>query len=267
MTALSVAGVTVSRGDRTVLAEVSLDLEAGELVCLVGPNGAGKSTLVSTIAGTVDAASGTVELLGDPIGGLSKIEQARRRAVLPQEHTIGFTFTCAEVVQMARHAWARTEHSRDDEAAVAEAMAACDVAGFARRSFGSLSGGERGRVALARVLAQGTPILLLDEPTAAMDPHYQEQVMAIVADQVKAGAAALVVVHDLNLAAAYSDRVAVLAPDAGGSGRIVAVGPPRETLTDDLLSRVYGLPMRAHDVEGRHVILPERSGHRNDTNG
>ncbi len=257
-TALRVAGLTVSRGERQVVADVSLELHAGELVCLVGPNGAGKSTLLAAIAGTLAPSAGTVELLGDSIAGLSRIDQAQRRAVLPQEHTIGFTFTCAEVVQMARHAWARTDRRREDDGAVAAAMAACDVTAFARRSFGSLSGGERGRVALARVLAQGTPVLLLDEPTAAMDPHYQEQVMAIVAKEVEAGAAALVVVHDLNLAAAYSDRVAVLAPDEQGSGRLVAVGAARETLTAERVSEVYGLAMRAHDVDGVHVILPDR---------
>ncbi|WP_290705231.1 MULTISPECIES: heme ABC transporter ATP-binding protein [Gordonia] len=259
MTALRVSGLTVSRGGRQVLADVSLDLAAGELLCLVGPNGAGKSTLVSAIAGTLAVSAGTVELLGDPIAGMSKINQARRRAVLPQEHSIGFTFTCAEVVQMARHAWSRTANRHADDAAVASAMAACDVTGFATRSFGSLSGGERGRVALARVLAQDTPILLLDEPTAAMDPHYQEQVMAIVRRQVDAGAAALVVVHDLNLAAAYSDRVAVLAPDKNGCGRLVAIGAPRETLSAERVSEVYGLAMDAHDIAGQHVILPRRA--------
>ncbi|HNP55871.1 MAG TPA: heme ABC transporter ATP-binding protein [Gordonia sp. (in: high G+C Gram-positive bacteria)] len=258
MTALRITGLAVSRGQRQVLTDVSLDVDAGELVCLVGPNGAGKSTLVSAIAGTLGTSAGSVELMGEPISEMSALEQARRRAVLPQEHTIGFTFTCAEVVQMARHAWARTDQRRDDDAVVAAAMTACDVTGFARRSFESLSGGERGRVALARVLAQGTPILVLDEPTAAMDPHYQEQVMSVVRRAVDGGAAALVVVHDLNLAAAYSDRVAVLAPDEDGCGRLVAVGAPRATLTAERVSEVYGLPMRTHDVEGQHVVLPHR---------
>lgn len=250
--------VAVNRGERRVLADVSLEVAAGELCCLVGPNGAGKSTLVSAIAGSLRPSSGRISLLGDPLADMSKVEQARRRAVLPQEHTIGFTFTCAEVVQMARHAWVRTDRRNDDERAVAEAMTTCDVTGFSQRSFGSLSGGERGRVALARVLAQGTPILLLDEPTAAMDPHYQEQVMAIVRRQVDAGAAALVVVHDLNLASAYADTVAVLAPDEVGCGRLVAVGEPRETLSAERVTEVYGLPMRTHDVDGQHVVLPHR---------
>ena len=172
MTALRITGLAVSRGQRQVLTDVSLDVDAGELVCLVGPNGAGKSTLVSAIAGTLGTSAGSVELMGEPISEMSALEQARRRAVLPQEHTIGFTFTCAEVVQMARHAWARTDQRRDDDAVVAAAMTACDVTGFARRSFESLSGGERGRVALARVLAQGTPILA--EGRAALARHPAE---------------------------------------------------------------------------------------------
>jgi iron complex transport system ATP-binding protein len=253
MSALAAEAVRVDRG-RTVLDDVSLEVEPGELVALIGPNGAGKSTLLHAMAGTVALAGGRITLAGDDIRKLSAVEQARRRAVLPQEHSVGFGFTCREVVAMGRHPWRRTPRRAEDADAVADAMKACDVDAFADRPFTSLSGGERARVALARVLAQRTGLLLLDEPTAAMDLHHQEAMMGLVRDQIRARAAAVVVVHDLTLAAAYSDRVAVLS-----AGRLRAVGPVAETLTSPLLSEVYGLPIDVADLDGRHVILPTRS--------
>ena len=180
---------------------------------------------------------------------------AQRRAVLPQSHTVGFGFTGSQVVAMGRAPWARTVRSDDDEAIVAEAMAICDVAAFADRPFPALSGGERARVALARVLAQDTATLLLDEPTATLDLGHQETVMRVARDRAAAGAAVVVVLHDLGLAAAYADRVAVLE-----HGRIVADGPPKSVLTPDLLTRVYAHPVEvlAHPVTGAQLVLPKR---------
>ncbi len=144
-------------------------LHAGELHALVGPNGAGKSTLFGVLAGDVPAKSGTVELDGAPLAGIPPRELARLRAVLLQQNTVSFAFTVEQVVRMGRAPWARTAAADDDESVVARAMAETDVASLAHRSVSSLSGGERARVALARVLAQSTGILLLDEPTAALD--------------------------------------------------------------------------------------------------
>ncbi|MFC7753974.1 ABC transporter ATP-binding protein [Tsukamurella soli] len=174
--------------------------------------------------------------------------------MLPQQHTIGFAFTCREVVEMGRFPWRGTPQAAEDDGAVAAAIDECAVGHLAERPFGSLSGGERARVALARVLAQRTPVLLLDEPTAALDPHHQESVMQVVRRRAAEGDAALVVVHDLSLAAAYSDRVAVLV-----DGRIDAVGPPVEVLTEERLERVYGLPMATVTVAGQRLIVPRRS--------
>lgn len=250
---LSTDAVSVHRDDRTVLDAVSFELRAGEVLSLIGPNGAGKSTLLGVVAGSVAADSGRVVLDGRPVGQLSPLEQARRRGVLPQEHTVGFSFCCREVVHMGRHPWNGTNANADDEVAVEEAMRVCAVEQFARRRFSSLSGGERARVALARVIAQRTPILMLDEPTAAMDLRYQELVMSLVRRHADAGGAALVVVHDLGLAAAYSDRVLLL-----DGGAVRAVGAVADTLNADLLGEVYGLPIAVHRHRGQLMIGPDR---------
>ncbi|MGU3293531.1 heme ABC transporter ATP-binding protein [Williamsia sp. M5A3_1d] len=250
---LAATSVSASRSGRPVLHDVDLAVGAGEVVCIVGPNGAGKSTLLSALAGTVALDAGQVTLHGDPTATLSTLEQARRRAVLPQDHVVGGAFSCREVVQMARYPWNRTPANADDETAVADAMAECDVVDFADRPFATLSGGERARVALARVLAQQTSVLLLDEPTAALDPHFQETVMALVTARAARGDAVVAVVHDLTMAAAYSDTVVVIA-----HGRVVASGPPRSTLTAELLTTTYGLPMTVSLIDDQQVILPHR---------
>lgn len=249
------AEVSVDRGGRRVLESVSIDVLAGEVLALVGPNGAGKSTLLAALSGDCDVSGGHVELDGRPLGEWTGGEMARRRAVLPQQHTVGFSFTAGEVVRMGRTPWIRTPLRDEDDAAVADAMAACDVTGFADRPFAALSGGEKARVALARVLTQRTATLLLDEPTAALDLGHQEAVLQLAAGRARAGAAVVVVLHDLALAAAYADRVAVLE-----AGRLAAVGTPREVLTEDRLSRVYGHPVEvvAHPRTGAQLVLPRR---------
>ncbi|MFE3292538.1 heme ABC transporter ATP-binding protein [Rhodococcus sp. NPDC059234] len=248
--------VSVDRGDRRVLDAVSLDVRRGELLALVGPNGAGKSTLLAALSGDHLIADGHVELDGRPVHEWTGTEMARRRSVLPQQHTVGFSFTAREVVEMGRAPWARTARRDDDESAVREAMSACDVERFAARPFAALSGGERSRVALARVLAQRTDTLLLDEPTAALDLGHQEAVMELARDRARAGAAVVVVLHDLALAAAYADTVAVL---EGGS--LAALGTPQDVLTEELLSRVYGHPVEvlAHPDTGAQLVLPKRA--------
>ncbi|TJZ78406.1 heme ABC transporter ATP-binding protein [Rhodococcus oryzae] len=247
--------VSVDRGQRRVLESVSLDVRVGEVLALVGPNGAGKSTLLAAMAGDQDIAAGHVELDGRPLDRWTGTDMAQRRAVLPQQHTVGFSFTSLEVVRMGRAPWVRTACRDEDADAVREAMEACDVARFAERPFAALSGGERSRVALARVFAQRTETLLLDEPTAALDLGHQEAVMSLVRERARAGTAVVVVLHDLALAAAYADTVAVLE-----AGALAAYGSPREVLTEDLLSRVYGHPVEviAHPRSGAQLVLPQR---------
>lgn len=252
-------GVSVRLGERAVLREVlrevSLTVTAGEVLALVGPNGAGKSTLLAALAADLPAAAGEVTVAGRPAPGWSARELAMRRAVLPQATTVSFPFTVAEVVAMGRAPWAGTAAAAEDEAAVAEAMTAAEVAGFAARPFSALSGGERARVALARVLAQRAPLLLLDEPTAALDLRHQELVMLLCRRLAAGGRAVVVVLHDLALAAAYADRAAVL-----DDGHLAAAGPPAEVLTEDLLTRVYRYPVEVlpHPTTATPLILPRR---------
>ncbi|MGW1737275.1 heme ABC transporter ATP-binding protein [Nocardia sp. NPDC001965] len=257
---LRARGITLDRhggggGTRRVLDGVDFEVAAGEVVALVGPNGAGKSTLLAVLAGELEPGQGDIELDDRPLDRWTPIDMARRRAVLPQSHTVGFPFTAAEVIAMGRAPWQRTSRADRDQEIIAAAMAATDSTHLAGRAFPSLSGGERARVALARVLAQDTSTLLLDEPTAALDLGHQEAVLTLAADRAATGAAVVVVLHDLASAAAYADRVAVL-----DAGRVAAAGPPREILTGELLSRVYRYPVEVldHPDTGAQLVLPAR---------
>jgi iron complex transport system ATP-binding protein len=253
--ALEAAGVSVVRGGREVVSGVDLRVRHGELVVLVGPNGAGKSTLMGVLAGDLEPASGVASLDGRPVGGWTVRELAMRRSMLLQRIEISFPFRVLDVVRMGRSPWSGTEVEEDDDQAVAAAMADTDVTDLGDREYPSLSGGERARAAFARVLAQGTGILLLDEPTAALDLQHQELVMGVARSRAAEGTAVVVVAHDLALAAAWADRVVVLE-----RGRLVADGPPREVLTEELLGRVYRTPVEVipHPVTGAPIILPRR---------
>ncbi|MFQ3562866.1 heme ABC transporter ATP-binding protein [Streptomyces gramineus] len=247
-------GLHVRFGARAVLAGVDLVARAGEVVALVGPNGAGKSTLLAALAADVPAAEGAVRVFGRPVAEWTAAELALRRAVLPQAAALSFPFTVADVVRMGRAPHV-TATPLEDGRAVADAMAATEVTDFAARPFSALSGGERARVALARVLAQRAPLLLLDEPTAALDLKHQELVLRLCRERARHGEAVVVVLHDLALAAAYAHRVVILR-----SGRVAADGPPAEVFEDGLLSEVYGHPVEVfpHPRTGAVVVGPKR---------
>jgi iron complex transport system ATP-binding protein len=189
------------------------------------------------------------------VSGWSAHELALRRAVLPQSASLSFPFPVEEVVRMGRAPWAGRPEEAEDDTAVASAMAATEVTGFADRPFSALSGGERARVALARVLAQRARLLLLDEPTAALDLRHQELVLRVCRERARAGDAVVVVLHDLGLAAAYAHRVVILC-----AGRAVADGAPAEVFTDRLLSDVYKQPVEVfpHPRTGGVVVAPVR---------
>lgn len=242
-------------GGRPVLDGVDVLVRAGEVLALVGPNGAGKSTLLGALAADVPAAEGVVRVHGRPVSAWSAPELALRRAVLPQSASLSFPFPVEEVVRMGRAPWAGGDEADEDDAVVADAMSRTEVTGFAGRPFSALSGGERARVALARVLAQRAPLLLLDEPTAALDLRHQELVLRLCRERARAGDAVVVVLHDLALAAAYADRVAVLR-----AGRVAADGPPAEVFAEELLSEVYDQPVEVlpHPRTGALLVLPRR---------
>jgi iron complex transport system ATP-binding protein len=245
--------VAVTIDGNPILRGVSLEIVPGELLALVGPNGAGKSTLLATLSGDVRPTSGTVTIDGRPVADHKHLELARCRSVLTQENQVSFPFTVREVVEMGRAPWARTPSESDDELAVADALEATDTNHLITRHYTQLSGGEKARVSLARVLAQRTPIVFLDEPTAALDLSHQEDVMRTAAALAAAGRAVVVVVHDLSLAAAYATRVAVIA-----NGTLDSVGTPSDVLTAERVSRIYGLPVEIVTRDNRPVILPVR---------
>ncbi|MER0245458.1 heme ABC transporter ATP-binding protein [Streptomyces sp. HSW2009] len=255
--AAEVGDLRVTLGSRQVLTDVSLRVTAGEVLALVGPNGAGKSTLLAALAADLPAGSGTVRIDGRQVADWTAGELALRRAVLPQSAALSFPFTVEEVVRMGRAPWAGTPAADEDDPAVARAMATTEVAEFADRPFSALSGGERARVALARVLAQRAALLLLDEPTAALDLRHQELVLRVCRERAAAGDAVVVVLHDLGLAAAYADRTAVL-----HRGRIVADGPPAKVFDAELLSDVYRQPIEVlpHPRTGVPLVVPRRDG-------
>lgn len=257
MSALTASGVTVRpvAGMRPILEDASIDVRRGEIHALVGPNGAGKSTLFGVLAGDVAPEAGSVVIEGRSLDTVRPRELARTRAVLLQENAVSFPFSAEQVVRMGRAPWARTASEADDDAIVASSMRATEVEGLAHRSVSSLSGGERARVALARVLAQSTPIMLLDEPTAALDLKHHEDVMRLVRASADAGTAVAVVLHDLNAALAHADRLTLLA-----AGRVVATGTPQDVLTAGRIEQVYGqrVDVFPHPTTGVPLVVARR---------
>ncbi len=254
---IAASGVRVmpDASGRPILDDAAIEVRAGEVHALVGPNGAGKSTLFGVLAGDVTPAAGSVVLDGADLRRHSPRALARLRAVLLQQNAVSFPFSVAEVVRMGRAPWARTADEADDDARVAEAMRSTETEGLADRTVTSLSGGERARVALARVLAQGTGILLLDEPTAALDLKHQEDVLRVVRDRARAGDAVAIVLHDLNAALANADRVTLL-----DGGRVVASGAPKDVLTAERIAAVYRqtVDVFPHPLTGVPLVVPRR---------
>ena len=243
---LALDGVGFRVDGHAILDDVRLHAVPGQLTALLGPNGAGKSTLLAIAAGDLRPTSGTVSLAGRALRDWPARALARRRAVMPQDHAVRFGFGVREVVAMGR-----LPHPPDPDAdarIVDESMAAADVAALATRDVQTLSGGESARTTFARVLAQRTPLLLLDEPTAALDLHHQERLMRAIRALAADGACVLVVLHDLNLAARHADRIVLL-----DRGRIAADGTPHDVLRADVIERVYRqrvsvLPHPARDI-------------------
>ncbi|WP_282580662.1 heme ABC transporter ATP-binding protein [Microbacterium aurugineum] len=250
------AGLTVRVGEgRTILDDASIDIHSGEIHALVGPNGAGKSTLFGVLAGDVTAHAGTVELDGRPLDRVAPRMLARQRAVLLQENTVTFPFSAEQVVRMGRTPWARTPAAEEDDDLVSSAMAQTEVTTLRARAVPSLSGGERARVALARVIAQSTGILLLDEPTAALDLKHHEDVMRLIRTRADAGIAVAIVLHDLNAALAHADRVTLLA-----DGRVAATGTASEVLSAERIEQVYGqaVDVFPHPATGVPLVVARR---------
>lgn len=253
---LRLTGVSAELGGHRILHDVSLGIVPGELVALVGPNGAGKTTLLSVMAGDIAPTDGEVTLDGTPLDRWKVAALARERAVLPQEQRLAFGFRTVDVVRMGRAPWARRPEEELDDLVVTDAMHRTDVLPYAERSFPTLSGGEKARTSFARVLAQQTPLVLLDEPTAALDIRHQEQVLAEARRLAADGHAVVAVLHDLTVAAAHADRICMLA-----DGRLRANGAPHDVLRPEVLADVYRHPVDVISHEGRLIVLPHRITH------
>jgi iron complex transport system ATP-binding protein len=245
------SGVEALRG-------VSLTVAAGELVAVLGPNGAGKSTLLRVLSGTLLPERGSVRLFGEALRTMDRREVARSLAVVSQTHEVAWGFAVRDVVMMGRaphqDGWMRA--SAEDRHVVEEALARCDLAGYATRAAHELSGGEQKRVAIARALAQKPRVLLLDEPAAFLDVRHQIGLYDLLAEAVaRERLACLVVMHDLNVAAQYASRV-VLAKD----GAFVAVGTVEEVMTYAKLRETFDADLYCgvNEINGTRFFLPMR---------
>jgi iron complex transport system ATP-binding protein len=287
---LKIEGLSFSYGTRSVLQNISLQVDYGEVVALIGPNGAGKSTLIRAISGVLPVEHGNIYCDANPdyhqmttlkkgrpseqdihkrtlqqLGQegsrvnlliLSPMKKARFLAVVPQATSIPPAFTVWETVLMGRTPYLNFlgQVSAKDHMIARLSLERVDAMDLSERWVGELSGGEQQRVLLARALAQSTPILLLDEPTSNLDLHYQVSFLETVCDLAhRDNLAVLVALHDLNLAARYSDRVALLV-----EGKIKAAGTPKEVLTPDLISEAYHLQVKVipHPFAEIPLILP-----------
>lgn len=240
MSLLRVDGLEVRLGGEEILSDVGFDIQPGTWVGLIGPNGSGKTTLLRAIGAHIPF-EGRIELDGRSVTTWTAAERARRLAFVRQKASLSFDFTVQDLVLLGRaphrgwlQAYGTTDHDR-----VREALAQVDLEGFESRSVLSLSGGETQRVFLAQALVQEADLLLLDEPTAHLDVHYQFTFMEQVSTLVEEGRTVLAVFHDLELAARCADRLLLL-----GDGRLRADGPPADVLTPERIEEVFGMRTR-----------------------
>ncbi|ANZ40073.1 ABC transporter [Lentzea guizhouensis] len=252
---LGAQGVTVGYADRVVLDNLDVAIPTGVITTVIGPNGCGKSTLLRTLSRLLKPRQGTVLLDGHDIARLKTKDVAKRMGLLPQTPIAPEGLTVADLVARGRHphqSWVR-QWSSDDAQIVAKALAMTGVADLAHRPVDSLSGGQRQRVWISMTLAQGTDLLLLDEPTTYLDLAHAIDVIDLVDDLHENGCTIVMVLHDLNLAVRYSDNLIVMK-----SGSIVAQGHPGEVITSELLLDTFGLQAKVIDdpVSERPLIVP-----------
>lgn len=238
MSAIEAKSLARRIAGRALVEDASFTLAPGTLTVLIGPNGAGKTTLLRLALGLLAPDSGTALIGGTEARALAPAERARRAAYLPQARPLVWPQPVRDLVALGRfaHGAAPGRLGEQDAAAVARALAVCGLGGLEERAADTLSGGELSRVHLARALAAETPLLVADEPVAALDPRYQHEVLRIFASAARGGTAVLTVIHDLALAARYADRLLWM-----HDGRIVADGTPADTLTPARLRAVFGI--------------------------
>ncbi|WP_217168038.1 ABC transporter ATP-binding protein [Streptomyces sp. AC512_CC834] len=252
---LAARGVTVGYGARSVIDGLDVAVPPGVITTIIGPNGCGKSTLLRTLSRLLRPTSGTVVLDGEDIAALRTRDVAKKLGLLPQAPVAPEGLTVSDLVARGRHphqSWLR-QWSSDDADVVRRALAMTGVADLADRPVDSLSGGQRQRVWISMTLAQGTDLLLLDEPTTYLDLAHAVDVLDLVDDLHESGCTVVMVLHDLNLATRYSDNLVVMR-----EGAILAQGHPRDVITADLLHEAFGLRAMVIDdpVGDRPLIVP-----------
>jgi iron complex transport system ATP-binding protein len=254
---LAIQAMSAAIQGRKILVDISLEVQQGEIVAVVGPNGAGKTTLIRTISGFLQPTQGKVMISNQDSQTLSPKQRAQWIAVVPQARNLPGAFTVFQTVMMGRtpHMGWLGHPGLQDAQKVNQVLVDTQTIDLSERRIGELSGGEQQRILLARALAQNSPILLLDEPTAHLDLQYQSSIMSLVSNAAKKdGLAILLAAHDLNLVALYADRVAILV-----SGRITAIGTPYQVLTQQNIEAAYQVPVRviSHPDYGTPLILPD----------
>jgi iron complex transport system ATP-binding protein len=254
---LEIDSIQVNYGSQAVLKDVSLSVQAGQILALIGPNGAGKTTLLRAISGFQPLRSGNIRVSGQDITAVKPEQRARLLAVVPQARNLPPDFTVYETVLLGRtpHLNWSGKTSPQDLTATQQALELTQLAPFAHRAVGDLSGGEQQRVLVARALAQQAPLVLLDEPTTHLDLQYQSSLLNLLRRLVlEQDLAVLMVLHDINLASLYADQVALLV-----AGKVCAVGKPADVVTVENLHRAYRIPIEViqHPVYGTPLVLPD----------
>ena len=247
---LAVRNLTVRLGARAIVSDVAFEIPRGTLAFMVGPNGAGKTTALRAIAGLVPA-RGDVAIDGHEVSSLAAHARGQLLAYVPQGHVAHWPLAVRDVIAIGRRPGASSLGPRrgDDDAAIDAALEAVDAGHLADRPVTELSGGERARVMLARALATNAPLILADEPIAALDPRHQLAVAALLKRLAGEGRTILAVVHDLALAARFGDRILVM-----DDGRLAAEGAPRDVLTDAIIADVFGIDVARFSYDGREGL-------------
>jgi iron complex transport system ATP-binding protein len=250
---LTAEGIGYRVGAKWLVNNVSLSVESGEFVAIVGANGAGKTTLLRLLSGELRPDTGRIELQGKSQLAYTLRELALLRSVMRQHVELNFDFTAEEVVMMGRHPHTHGTSSQRDKAIVNTVLQQTETTDLRKRLYATLSAGEKARVTLARILAQQTPFVMMDEPTSTMDLRHQQLTMHIARRLVEEGGTVIAILHDLNLAALYADRVGMMI-----KGELYALGTPEEVFTIDNIARVFDIAVHiiAHPDADVPLIVP-----------
>lgn len=250
--------LTIAAGGRTLVRDIDASIGTGELVAVLGANGVGKTTLLRVLSGLAAPVSGSVTIDGTPLHALSSMERARRIAFVTSDDVMSEALRVRDVVAIGRfphHAWWQWQTTGEDDAAVDAALDAVDMQAFAERLFTTLSSGERQRVWIAMGLAQQTPVLLLDEPTSHLDVRVAHEILALLRNLAHDGRAVVCVLHDLNDAAAYADRLMLL-----GRGEMLAFETPHAAMTPELIEAAYGISVERIETRAGPRVFAAVSG-------